>query len=81
MTKTKHTQNYKQFMMNKEYNSRILKINEYHKEIIKTISKGKLQEGDDNLFMIMSYINKINKIKRILFQKEVTLNNYIKNLK
>ena len=74
-------QNYKHYLMKKEYNKKFSKISEYDKEIIKLISKCKPKEGDDRLYLILNYIKKINKIKRILYQKEVTLNNYIKKFK
>ena len=70
----------KRDLIKREYNRRFIKINEYDKEIIKLISKGRPKEGSDTLYLILNYIKKINKIKRILYQKEITLNHYIKNL-
>ena len=72
--------NLKHLCIKNEYERRLLKVNQYHKKITKLVSEGKLREGDDRLYLILSYVNKINKINRILYRDDISLNHYIKNL-
>lgn len=71
----------KHHKMKKEYNRQLFIKNEYDKKIRKIISRGKILEGDDKLFLILHYISKINKINKLIYMPSIDLNAYIKKLK